>query len=105
MNFARTNLSLLLARQNRQHAALGRTGSVGADRQASLWAAPRLVSHQSATRVAPVVQPAPSTGSQVTRSQVASSQAASSQATGSQALELVGAIAMMAAFMVLALFG
>lgn len=82
MNFARTNLSLLLARQNRQHAALGRTGPVGADRciamrlpAASVASAPKAV--------APMAAATPR----------------------SQTLELVGAIAMMAAFMVLALFG
>lgn len=79
MNFARTNLSLLLARQNRQAA---QRGTVAACRIAMPLVAERMV--------------AP-------RSQEA--QAAATPRRVLQTIELVGALAMMAAFMVLALFG
>jgi hypothetical protein len=81
MNFARTNLSLLLARQNRQSAVLQRAG-LQRDGAAS-----RLGGRVAMPAAAAATIPAASPASQ------------------SQTLELVGAIAMMAAFLVLALFG
>lgn len=79
MNFARTNLSLLLARQTRQAA------------QRDAVATRRIALPQAVERLAAIRCPeAP--------------MAATPHRFG-QTLEIVGALAMMAAFMVLALFG
>lgn len=82
MNFARTNLSVLLARQSAR-VATSRMSPRLAER--AQW-----LPQVAPTRVAPVATPA---------APVASGR------TLDQAIEWVGAIAMMAAVLVLALFG
>lgn len=85
MNFARTNLSLLLARQNRQAA---QRGAVAACRTALPQVATRVTAPRCAVIVPAVSDAAPNTPT-----------------SAREALELACALAMMAAFMVLALFG
>lgn len=82
MNFARTNLSVLLARQSAR-AATGRTSSRPAERA-------QLLPQALPSRVAPVTTP---------------TAAAAGSRTLDQAIEWFGAITMMAAVLVLALFG